>query len=513
MRKMRNIWLAVWLAACCALLPAGCHKDDGPSPGGRDVSVLVSVASRVGEETVAPTRDEAKINTLRVYAFVGGEAAGYYYTDNPVVSPDRFLMDLKMFSENTQVVHFYVVANEKAMSGLRLDGKPFSFDANTTEAQLNRVRFPSLDVAYGLPMFCRDTVVLDMGKNAGPAADPAHQGHTRLQQSLEFSLERPIAKLGVYAAKIAGETAGLHVREVRLLKEGVLTRNYLMPQEPATLQGITSAAADMVLKMPDGGVDVTHAIAIEAAPEVRRNPGNYTDLLGEVHYLFENPDGNGGGWSVPGSGKGNVLQIDYDFGGEARTGTVYMPAIQRNHCYNVLCLMNNSGVISVAYTVADWSRDPVWEFDFDYPTYVAPVAPVVEGNYEAVMYVDPVDEEKGAFGVEFTVTAPANVEWTPILPGMVGTDYVVKVYRRGTDGQPELQEPPYGATTDDNPFVIKVIPKDANRIGEKVRFGIAHRPKWLSGAEPQFLLVNSGNLWPGGDDEVIEIEQITTPTN
>ena len=59
---------------------------------------------------------------------------------------------------------------------------------------------------------------------------PDVQGHTLLKQELDFPLRRPVAKLGVFAAKEAGESAALTVTGLTLLKEGTRMYNYLMPQ-------------------------------------------------------------------------------------------------------------------------------------------------------------------------------------------------------------------------------------------------------------------------------------------
>lgn len=516
MRKMRNIWLTVWVSVCCAVLPAGCHKDDGPSLGERNVSVLMSVASRAGEET--PTGAEAAINTLRVYAFVGGESAGHYYTDNPVLSPNSFLMDLKMFSTTTQTVDFYVVANEGAMDGLQVT-RPFSFSENTTKAELDAVRFSSLKGNSGLPMFCCHSMEnLDVATNAqGGGVDmTGHEGHTLLAQKVELGLQRPMAKLGVYAAKLEGENAGLKVTAVRMLAQGMLTHNYLMPQQPETLQKLGSLAEGRPLKVAANGVTVDKVMPKGATDMERRNSDNYTNVLEAPFYPFENPYGSDD-WKIPciTAGKGNILEIDYNFGGETRTGKVYLPEIKRNHCYNVLCLMNNDGVISVAYKVADWNDEGKWDFDFAYPTYKIPLDPLPGGVIakNPTMYYLP-DSEKGAFSVCFTITAPSNVEWTPILPGTNENEYEVRVYLPGADGQLVLQQEPYGRTTSDRPFVIKVVPVQADNVNRTVKFGIVYKPEWLGeNADPQFLLVNQGKVWSDSSEDAIDIKQIDTPTN
>ena len=106
---------------------------------------------------------------------------------------------------------------------------------------------------------------------------------------------------------------------------------------------------------------MTAALAEGISDAERKNPENYTPVLAVPFYPFENPFGSGD-WSLPDAeGRGNVLRIDYTFGGEVRSGTVYLPPMLRNHYYAVCCLMRNDGKIAVEYLVADWDDAPAWD--------------------------------------------------------------------------------------------------------------------------------------------------------
>lgn len=138
---------------------------------------------------------------------------------------------------------------------------------------------------------------------------------------------------------------------------------------------------------------------------------------------------------------------------------------------------------------------------------------------EPTMYFDGADSEKGAFCMQFEITGPEDVVWTPILPGAKGEDYAIKVYLGD-----ELQSPDgggYPKTTADHPFTIKVIPLKADNLtgsGSKVKFGITYKPKWLGETtKAYFLLINGEEgrpAWPssGSEPELIEIKQIEPPT-
>ena len=358
MLLLKKILSTAIVAACFGLGQAGCTRDDDPAPSGRrNVTMQLTVnAQAVGETDGTPTAGESALHSLRVYAFVKGQPAGYYGVEGDLTAPATFLMDLKMYSETTQTVDFYVVANEEAMS--TPGGTQGQLTPNTTEAQLKEFSFTQLNTENGLPMSCRQQVEVNLAELAGdnPQEAPGHEGHTMIAQKVSFELERPVGKLGVFAAKTAGETGTLQVTGLTLLKEGPRYMNYLMPQDEATLKEVGARNVDISLPVTDD--EVTAELAADASPEERKDPANYTPVLGAPHYLFENPWGSTS-WETPGDAGGNILRIDYAFDGTARSGLIYLPAIERNTYYTVCCRMNNSGKITVEYTVADWDdTDP-----------------------------------------------------------------------------------------------------------------------------------------------------------
>ena len=141
----------------------------------------------------------------------------------------------------------YVVANEGAM---RTQGSeaPASLSETTSENQLNDFWFTELrDITtYGLPMFCKLSATLDFTKVSDKTpTDPNHAGHTLIESDIKFELQRPMGKLGVFAAKPRGETGELRITGLTMLSSGTLTRNYLMPQTDETLKNITSIVGDL----------------------------------------------------------------------------------------------------------------------------------------------------------------------------------------------------------------------------------------------------------------------------
>lgn len=281
MRRIGFILFVSLLAgACCAAL-AGCAKGEGPVSGEEiNVAVQVNVDARAVESTDGtPTAAEAELHSLRVYAFIGDELVGYYFNDAEIA--DSFLMEMAVRSLSMQTVDFYVIANEAAMVK---PGSSENLTEDTPRSVLDSYTFTALDTANGLPMFYRDRVEIDVATDAddNPQTLPGHAGHTLLKQELDVPLRRPVAKLGVFAAKEAGESAALTVTGLTLLKEGTRMYNYLMPQNETVLGSIGTMSEDILLSAANG--EVTAALAEDISDAERKNPENYTPVLAVPFY-------------------------------------------------------------------------------------------------------------------------------------------------------------------------------------------------------------------------------------
>ena len=99
-----------------------------------NVAVQVNVDARAVESTDGtPTAAEARLHSLRVYAFIGDELVGCYFNDAEVA--DSFLMEMAVRSLSMQTVDFYVIANEAAMV------KPGSSENLTEDTPRSVARF------------------------------------------------------------------------------------------------------------------------------------------------------------------------------------------------------------------------------------------------------------------------------------------------------------------------------------------------------------------------------------
>lgn len=496
------------LLALAAANVAGCTKASAPDLG-EELNVLLqmSVGTRAVTETDGTLTDaESAIHTLRVYAFVDGQPAGHFYTPDYAALEDaagtasgaakHFLMDIKMYSLGSRDVDFYVIANEEAM--VTAGSAPAGFNENTTEAELNRFTFTSLNLdkgmALGLPMCCKKTETIDFADDDSnnPQTIPGHEGHTLLAQKLSFELERPVGKIGVFAAKPIGEEGMLTITGLSVTRSRFV--NYLML--PADLEDAYdnegSAAAPRDLTTVEGSITAQVASG-------ETDASKYTPVQAEAYYPFENPWGSSN-WSLAGSPRGNILTIryKYDTDSQERTGIVYLPPIVRNTYYMVCCQLSNSGKIMVNYSVADWDDSERYELEFDAPEYTLPTQsyPVVTGppysDMPKVYYNGDPDAKEGTFSINFSIEGPTGQVWTPTLLNATDADYQITVTQNGSP-----VAAPYLASADPYEITIRALRPD--NVGKTLELAISYTPQWdPSGTS---LLMINGNSeselhWP-----------------
>lgn len=533
MRNIKEILYKAVVVGCCGLLPFGCVKEDETFLNGErhDVAVQLNIGTRaISEADGTPTDDEKTIHTLRVYAFVGGKLAGHYFTSDVEGDPHTFFMDITLYSAGEQTVDFYAVANEAAM---KTAGSGTQLTENTTEGLLKNFWFTALPTAaelpaLGLPMFCdKQSVKLDFEKvKENTATDSGHAGHPLLEHDkITFNLQRPMGKLGVFAAKPVGETGTLRVTGLTLLEQGTRARNYLMPQTLETLKGISNSSSDLSLAVVDG--NVMAELEDNITQEERQNPARYTPVLNEPFYPFESPWGNGGNWNIPDTeGKCNVLKIDYSFDQEARTSYIYLPAIERNHYYTICCLFHNDGKITVDYVVAGWNEDPdgEYEIEFNYPVYTNPIQPengatLAEGGQypQPTVWANPdTDSDEGSYIFQFNIKGSEGQKWTPMLWGVLGTpdNFEIKVYQM-TDGVKTYITDPDKRVASPEPYYVQVKALKSENVNREVGLGIVYTRDWSPDGSAM-LLINglTGNLkWAGSSiAEVVVIKQTDVPT-
>lgn len=355
MRNLLKIFSCLIIAATMA---SGCQKDE-PAGGGRKAMITLDVVSgNMTKATEAPTAEEAKLHSIRVYAFAGQRLVGHYFKSmaTPVES-HSLAMDIEIVSVddvagNTQTVDLYVIANEGSMT---LSGGVTAFTENILQGDLWSTRYSSVDPSKGLPMYYygvhsiqAETVM--SGLDPEPTTDmTGHEGH-QIAQKISVSLVRPLAKIEIYAAK---ESAANQLTVNSATVSNPATIGYLLP--PNTLSGITLSPTP--LSFVSSATAVTKVLDPTVAGIDINDHNNY-QFLGTSHYLLENPDGSQI-WNVQSSPNGSVLTFNYTEDGSAAQGIAYLPKIERNKSYKICCLIRSDREVVVRFEVSDWNDEIV----------------------------------------------------------------------------------------------------------------------------------------------------------
>ncbi len=560
-RRVAARMLGAGLLGCAALL-SGCVKDDAPLGEPKMATIQLSVGQRTVTETDGtPTDAESKLYTLRVYAFVGERLAGHYFTDNVTLESGKhtFYMDLKLYSAGKQMVDFYVVANEGAMN-LHLPSSPTAvstLEENTSKNDLKNIWFnnylkDNLETK-GLPMYYRtdkddsqnppvELDFTDLKEETAPAGS-GHEGHRLLNKTVAFELERPTGKIGIFFALAEGEsgTLGVTVKRLTVLAQGMQARNYLMPQSEATLKGILDGGRDIDIAAVEGPIWDLKKLSVDATPEERRKPENYTPIMAEPFYPFENPWSNGGAWDIPGTdsdgrGHGFAIRIVYDIDGTEHSHTVYLPQIERNRYYAICCLLRNNGQIAFTYSVADWAK-PTGEYDengeyhidFNYPTYDNPIMPANGASLgenekypqPTVWYNSDAKSEAGSYTFRFNITGPEGLKWSPVRFSGASADYFeIKVYQLADDNITKVWKGSDECIASPKPYYIVVRALQSNNVdtpenpGTRLNLGISYDRTWHPDGSDR-LLINGLTHKLGWENspvaEYVVIKQIDVP--
>ena len=451
------------------------------------VTIELSVSTSDNVTRATPTDAEKAINSLRVYAFCNNKQAGYIY--RAATSPDApFYMNLELPETGVHEVEFYLIANEASMVNAALLSEKMSKNA------LESITFTSLTTSGALPMYCvqKENINVDnILNNANTSA--GHNGHPILNKTIAFSLERPLAKLSVYAAKTTGAASSPQITKIEYLASGTRIHNYLFPQNDNVLNAIAAQANNRVLLESKVNIEkeITKGSSQAASPE------NYTEVL-TGKYVAEVATGSTS-WNNPSSDdNAAALRIEYTLGEgkKVENAYVYLPALQRNHHVKVCILINAEGQLVVNYVVADWEDNEMQDYHFDYPThsYLREFIPTGTPGEATIPSGAATMSETTPFKGYFQMTQPSNDAWTPTLLGLNGANCEIRVYEANTSTEVTT----FPITASDKWYRIEVWPLiNKMDIGDETMLAISYTASGLT--ESEFLLINGSKddfYWP-----------------
>lgn len=354
MNKSINIILKVAAAVLAMLLATSCIFEKEEIAGKkRDVMVLLDintvgmVATRAAEDeaeaegdeaedtTEMPTPEEEALNTVRVYAYDSNDIL-IGYADNSAANDGVFHMVLRV-PEGLETIDadFYVVANEASMQN---GENPIALYQNSSKQDLMNLTFNAL-TGTALPMYgVEENVTLYLNKGVQHLNEiKGHKPGFQLNQDINITLTRSLAKIAVYAAE-EGTSANNNVTINSITFKEIINSGYLF--ENANLPQTTG---NVVLS--ETSVTVTKKLnrADEDFDAKRVNVNNFTQVAAPT-YISENP-------------AGKKLVINYTTGSGDKEAEIEMPEIERNTFYKVLCLVKANGEMTLELVVAEWEEE------------------------------------------------------------------------------------------------------------------------------------------------------------
>ena len=313
-------------------------------------------------------------------------------------------------------------------------------------------------------------------------------------------LERCLARVQLNITKDASFTGDVSVGNVYLT--GSCTDSYSL-WNTGTYTGYTAQSIDRKLYNVGTGGSVFTSSALMFPEKLGKGGSTVTDT--NLKYTFSLTSGTTTKNYEIGIGKGqdtdqSVIE-DYN--------------IYRNHWYKTnVNFLGWQSQIKITYDVADWEDEEDYVLEFAYPSYTNPIQPVGGGDFPSaqptVYYNSNADSDDGTFQCQFTITGPVGQVWQPTLLNTTPGDYEITVYK-GT----EKQDPPYGITTEGDPYTLKIRALKPENVNHTVELGISYTPQWDPSAT-SLLLINGtegDTKWSGSNDpEKIVIEQVEIPS-
>ena len=486
-----NIYILKYMLLAVLVAFGACQRNEEEwiANGDRNVTIELSV-STADITRATPTAMEQAINSLRVYAFRNDKPIGYIFRE-ATSAGTPFYMDLQLPESGIHDVEFYIIANEGEMAD---ENSALVLSQNMSKSDLEAIKFTGLVEGKALPMYAKSVKSINVANvsQSGNSIE-GHEGHFVLNESLAFSLYRPIAKLSLYGAKISGYGSNPQIRKAELLPAGTRQYNYLFPQEESILNAIPSRANSRVFTSST----VTITNSVEKGSSAAAQPENYTKVF-ENGYVSEVAVG-ASAWNQPsGSSNAAVLHVEYALGEgkEVLNSYIYLPALVRNHHIKVCILFNAEGQIVANYEVAEWDESEMQDYHFDYPThsYLMEAIPTTADEGPQQPSAEATMAENRPFVGYFQMSKPGNDAWTPTLLGLNGNKCEIRVY--DVESGNEMLNFPIDAS--EKWYRVEVWPSVGKmEVGKETMLAISYTASGL--VESEFLLINGSTnnyYWP-----------------
>lgn len=548
MKKLN--YILFWVACMALSLLTGCIKEESYTQSELSMNVTVTRSGSTSDQ------QGDQIEEVMVWAFprpqtnvVTDDAAGWRrqtYSDNTYTSVSVHL-ELPMCGDAGADYVLVAVINPHKFGKVMYNNSELTLDGKTKFTELINAKFEN--TASETPIL--NSVEED--KPGSPAVMPISHWTTISvskddihkasgHKTVNMAVFRAVAKTQFMIARTSEfdlKVTSLKLHNKKMPINGMLLSQLSQPQleskdiapswfgnnAPVT----TQQSHDFQIATDGVSVSKTLAAASDNVADYTQVAGcTIAETLDAVTYLDNAKD-------VPADATdgGYYYEITYQIGNATpQTRYVALPAIARNHDYQVRALVNGEGGLEVDYTVADWV-DVEWAIDFSPANNTnllsAPDVDAVATQSPKIIYNANVDAGIPFKGY-FRMSGPVGAMWKPTMYNALSTDYDIEVYEVLnpntspitlsaspviTNGIAGDGDDTFVKVTDANKdkfYEVRVIAKSAARNNMTFKLAIAHRSPWHP--DPKLLLINAGagstsTYWPesGANHTYIEILQ------
>lgn len=544
MKRFINI---LSIACLSAILFAGCIKEDSLSK--RDLSLQVNM-TRGGADS---EQQGDQIEEAMVWAFI--KKNGSVISDVPAAGwrhakfADTYTsvsvhVDLPMCgNDGADYVVIAVVNPAKFGAISNLDGSSLTLDEGTTYSELINARFANVQggatpifgsVAEGMP---GEPAVMPISHWGEVSVTKGDLHTAAMHKIVNMTVFRAVAKTQFLIAKTTPfdlKVTALKLHSGKMPQDGLvlssLNREQLLAPA-ATPQWFdvntptyASATSAHTFTIADGGKEVDKQLAA-----VTENVADYT--LAGACTIAETSEACtfvNNAKSAP-EGNGYYYEISYQIGASApQTRYVALPAITRNHDYQVRALVNGEGNIEFSYTVKDWV-DATWDLTNSFTPAINTnllVAPDVTAKATTAPTVVYHATNPTPFKGYLRMSAPIGAKWQPILFDSENDEYLIEVFKVTSNSPVQVDATPVfsdaavatmtpiivNESNKDTFYEVRVTPLKQSPADSKFKLGISHSSLWHE--DYKLLLINMGptstdTYWPdsGHNHTYIEITQ------
>lgn len=543
MKKLN--YILFWVACMALSLLTGCIKEESYTQSELSMNVTVTRSGSTSDQ------QGDQIEEIMVWAFqktssteVSNQAAGWRrqtYSDNTYTSVSVHL-ELPMCGDAGADYVLVAVINPHKFGKVMYNNSELTLDGKTKFTELINAKFENT---------ASETPILNSVEEDRPGSpavmpishwttisvskDDIHKasGH----KTVNMAVFRAVAKTQFMIARTSEfdlKVTSLKLHNKKMPINGMLLSQLSQPQleskdiapswfgnnAPVT----TQQSHDF--KIATDGVSVSKTLAADSD-----DVADYTQVAGcTIAETLDAVTYSDNAKDVPADATdgGYYYEITYQIGNATpQTRYVALPAIARNHDYQVRALVNGEGGLEINYTVADWV-DVTWD-DMHF-------TPANNTNLLAAPNVNSVANKRPTltynatggtpFKGYFRMSGPIGAKWQPTLYDAASNDYKVEVYevtdpnsnpiKLGAEDLTGVNNDKFIEVTEENKdkfYEVRIIAQNSERNGMTFKLAISHHSPWHPD-DNKLLLINAksgstSTYWPnsGTHHTYIEILQ------